>query len=71
MKVHESNQLAILEQMVTSRRPLINELLVRLEQEMVVLKVAGVAETSGASSSCRVKRVHEEVEDDEEDEEEE
>lgn len=70
-KVRESNQLAILEQMVTSRRPLIDELLVRLEREMVALKVAGVAETSGASSSRGTKRVHEEVEDDEEDEEEE
>ena len=70
-RVRESNQLAMMEQIVTSRRPLIDELLGRLEQEMAALKVTGVTKTSGAGSSRGTKRVHEEVEEEEEDEEEE
>ena len=70
-RVCESNQLAMMEQIVTSRRPLIDELLGRLEQEMASLKVTGVTMSSGAGLSRGTKRVHEEVEEEDEDEEEE
>ena len=69
-RVHELNQLAMMEQIVTSQHPLIDELLGRLKQEMASLKVTGVAKTSGVGSSRGIKRVHEEVEEEEEDEEE-